>query len=95
MIDGRVVWVPSIAPSGLAVYRGPLWLDWQGDLIVGSLVNREVRRIDLDRDGKVLGQQRIFPTISARVRDVRVAPDGALWVTTDEKDGRVLRVTPG
>jgi glucose/arabinose dehydrogenase len=100
MIDGRVVWVPSIAPSGLAVYRGPLWLDWQGDLIVGALVNREVRRIDLDKDGRLLGQQRIFPTISARIRDVRVAPDGAVWLTTDEaadagEGGRVLRVTPG
>jgi len=95
MIDGKVVWVPSIAPSGLAVYRGPLWLDWQGDLIVGALVNKEVRRIDLDASGKVVGQQRIFTTISARIRDVRVAPDGAVWVITDEKDGRVLRVTPG
>ena len=94
MIDARVVWVPSIAPSGLAVYRGPLWLDWQGDLIVGALAAQEVRRIDLDRDGRVVGQSRIFPTIKARIRDVRVAPDGAIWVTTDDKDGRVLRVTP-
>lgn len=99
MIDGRVIWVPSIAPSGLAVYRGAMWPDWQGDLIVGALVNREVRRIDLDQDGKLLGQTRIFPSITARIRDVRVAPDGAVWVTTDEdagegSGGRVLRVTP-
>jgi aldose sugar dehydrogenase len=94
MIDGRVVWVPSIAPSGLAVYRGALWPDWQGDLIVGALVNKEVRRIDVDADGKVVGQSRIFPKISARIRDVRVAPDGAVWVTTDEDSGKVLRVTP-
>jgi glucose/arabinose dehydrogenase len=94
MIDGRVVWVPSIAPSGLAVYRGALWLDWQGDLIVGALVNREVRRIDLDRQGRVVGQSRIFPKVRARIRDVRVAPDGAVWLTTDEDQGKVLRVTP-
>jgi glucose/arabinose dehydrogenase len=99
MIDGRVVWVPSIAPSGLAVYRGALWPDWQGDLIVGALVNQEVRRIDLDAAGNVLGQARIFPSIKARIRDVRVAPDGAVWVATDEgadqkPGGRVLRVTP-
>ncbi len=94
MIDGKVVWVPSIAPSGLAVYRGLLWPQWQGDLIVGALVNKEVRRIDLDANGKVLGQSRIFPSINARIRDVRVAPDGAIWVTTDEDKGRVLRVTP-
>jgi glucose/arabinose dehydrogenase len=94
MIDGRVVWVPSIAPSGLAVYRGLLWLDWQGDLIVGALASREVRRIDLDANGKVLGQSRIFPKVSARIRDVRVAPDGAVWLATDEAQGKVLRVNP-
>lgn len=94
MIDGRVVWVPSIAPSGLAVYRGPLWPAWQGDLIVGALAAQEVRRVDVDANGRVLGQQRIFPSLHVRVRDVRVAPDGAIWLTTDEDAGRVLRVTP-
>lgn len=94
MIDAPVVWVPSIAPSGLAVYRGALWPQWQGDLIVGALVNQELRRIDLDANGKVLGQARIFPSIKARIRDVRVAPDGAIWVATDADQGQVLRVTP-
>ncbi|OSZ63764.1 glucose dehydrogenase [Sphingomonas sp. IBVSS1] len=94
MIDGRVVWVPSIAPSGLAVYRGPLWPAWAGDLIVGALAAQEVRRIDVDAAGRVVGQSRIFPSIRARIRDVRVAPDGAVWLTTDEEKGRVLRVTP-
>ncbi|MFD2989992.1 PQQ-dependent sugar dehydrogenase [Sphingopyxis terrae] len=36
-------WTPSIAPSGMAVYRGELFPEWQGDLLVGALVNREVR----------------------------------------------------
>ena len=94
MIDGRAVWVPSIAPSGLAVYRGALWPAWAGDLIVGALVNKEVRRLDVDAAGKVIGQERIFPSIKARIRDVRVAPDGAVWLTTDEDAGKVLRVTP-
>lgn len=94
MIDGKTVWVPSIAPSGLAVYRGALWPDWQGDLVVGALVNQEVRRLDVDAGGNIVGQERIFPSITARIRDVRVAPDGAVWVTTDEDQGRVLRVTP-
>ncbi len=94
MIDGRVVWVPSIAPSGLAVYRGPLWPEWNGDLIVGALAAQEVRRIDIDAAGRVVGQGRIFPSIGARIRDVRVAPDGAVWLTTDDAKGRVLRVTP-
>lgn len=94
MIDANVVWVPSIAPSGLAVYRGALWPGWQGDLIVGALAAQQVRRIDVDAAGRVVGEARIFPGITARIRDVRVAPDGAVWLATDEAAGRVLRVTP-
>jgi aldose sugar dehydrogenase len=93
MIDGLVVWVPSIAPSGLAVYRGAMFPELAGDLLVGALVSREVRRVDLDAGGKLVGQSRLFPEINARVRDVRVAPDGAIWVTTDDASGTVYRVS--
>ena len=70
-----------------------------GDLIIGALAGAHVRRVDVDAQGRITGQERIFPRISARIRDVRVAPDGAVWVTTDEDadkgtGGRVLRVTP-
>lgn len=94
MIDSIWHWTPSIAPSGLAVYRGRLWPAWQGDLIVGALKDQQVLRLDVDAQGRVLGQHRIFPTIKVRVRDVRVAPDGAVWLTTDEDSGKVLRVVP-
>ena len=93
MIDPVVVWVPSIAPSGLAVYRGKMFPEWEGDLIVGALAAQEVRRIDLDAAGKVLGQARMFPEVTDRVRDVRVAPDGAIWVTIDDAAGKVLRIS--
>ncbi|WP_439532932.1 PQQ-dependent sugar dehydrogenase [Polymorphobacter sp.] len=93
MIDPRVVWVPSIAPSGLAVYRGAMFPAWRGNLIVGGLVSQDVRRIVLDAKGKLLHQARIVPQVSARIRDVRVAPDGALWLTTDEPDGQALRIS--
>lgn len=90
MVEPRVVWVPSIAPSGLAVYRGAMFPEWNGSLIVGALAAEEVRRVVLDAGGRELRQERILPEVKARVRDVRVAPDGALWLTVDE--GRVLRV---
>ena len=93
MIDPIAVWVPSIAPSGLAVYRGAMFPEWNGDLLVGALAAQELRRVDLDAAGKVAGETRIFPEISVRVRDVRVAPDGAIWVTTDEDEGKVLRIS--
>jgi glucose/arabinose dehydrogenase len=93
MEEPRVVWVPSIAPSGLAVYRGAMFPEWDGSLIVGALAAQEVRRIVLDASGGEVRQERILPTIKVRVRDVRVAPDGALWLTIDEADGKVLRVS--
>ena len=92
--DEMLMIEPPTWPSGLAVYRGALWPAWAGDLIVGALVNKEVRRLDVDADGRVVRQERIFPSIKARIRDVRVAPDGAVWLTTDEDAGKVLRVTP-
>jgi glucose/arabinose dehydrogenase len=93
MTDGLVVWVPSIAPSGMAVYRGAMFPEWNGDLLVGALVDREVRRVRLSAEGKVLGQESLLKELDARIRDVRVAPDGSLWVMTDDPAGKVLRVS--
>src|SRR5210317_393293 len=59
-------WVPSIAPSGLSVYEGSLFPAWRGDLLLGALVDREVRRIDL-ADGRVLGEETLFEDLNARV----------------------------
>jgi glucose/arabinose dehydrogenase len=83
-------WAPSIAPSGLAIYEAGLFPEWQGDLFIGALVDREVRRIDLRADGAGR-EEELFSEISARVRDVRVGPGGALFILTPD---RVVRVTP-
>lgn len=82
-------WVPSIAPSGLAVYEGKLFPQWQGDLFVGALVDKEVRRLDIS-GGKVIGEEPLFSTIDARIRDVRVGSEGALYLLTPDKIIRVL-----
>lgn len=87
-------WTPSIAPSGVAVYRGAMFRDWNGDLLVGALAFRELRRVRLSDDGReVLGQEVLLKSLGARIRDVAVAPDGAIWVTTDAADGQVLRIS--
>ena len=82
-------WVPSIAPSGLAIYEGGLFPDWRGDLFIGALVGRDVRRIDLLGNG-TSREEALFSEISARVRDVRVGPGGALFILVPD---RVVRVT--
>jgi len=86
-------WTPSIAPSGLAVYRGDLFPDWQGDLFVGALAGRALHRLDIE-DDVVVGEEVLLADLGKRIRDVRVGPDGALYVTTDDPNGRVLRLTP-
>lgn len=93
MLDAQVGWTPSIAPSGLAVVTGPMFADWQGDLLVSSLAERSLRRIELDDAGKVVAQHRLLPDLNERLRDVQIAPDGAIVVLA-ESSGRMLRITP-
>ncbi|TVP44258.1 MAG: PQQ-dependent sugar dehydrogenase [Halomonas sp.] len=88
-------WTPSIAPSGLALYSGELFPEWQGDLLVGALVNKEVRRVRLSSDGREAEDvEGLFGELEERIRDVRVGPEGAVYLLTDSPDGRVVRVTP-
>ena len=83
-------WVPSIGPSGLAIYRGELFPEWQGDLLLGSLINEEMRRLKFDGNA-VVEDEAIFPEIKGRVRDVRVIEDGKIIAVTEEGD--VFQVT--
>lgn len=91
-------WTPSIAPSGLAVYRGDLFSGWDGDLLVGAMSaadGQALHRVIMDGD-KPAGEERYL--IGERIRDVRLGPDGAIYVTTEERSGepigKVLRLTP-
>ena len=86
------VWVPSIAPSGLTIYQGDLFPQWRGDLFVGALVDREVRRLDVS-DGQVIEEEPLFSELDARIRDVRTGPEGALYILTPDQIIRVLPVT--
>jgi glucose/arabinose dehydrogenase len=89
-----IYWTPSIAPSGLAMYRGDKFPAWIGDLFVGALAFQHLRRVHLDERGDVVGQEQFLNDLHWRIRDVRAAPDGYLYVCTDEVDGRVLRLEP-
>ena len=85
-------WVPSIAPSGLTVYEGDMFPEWRGDLFIGALVDREVRRLDM-KGGRVMAEEALFSEIGERIRDVRTGPDGSIYLLTDSSSGRVLRIT--
>ncbi len=86
-------WTPSLAVSGLDVYNGDLFPTWKGDLFASTLVERSVRRIDLE-DGEVVGQEVLFAELEERIRDVRTGPDGALYLLIDSPEGYILRVEP-
>lgn len=86
-------WDPVIAPSGMAFYEASLFPALKGSLLIGSLRDQHVDRLVL-KDGKVVGEERLFTDIGGRVRDVRVGPDGAIYVVTDDDNGKVIRITP-
>ena len=86
------VWTPSIAPSGLAVYTGDRHMGWYGNLFAGGLVSRDIRRMQIEKDGAMVIESRIV--IGQRVRDVRISPDGNLYVLTDEDSGQLIKVQP-
>lgn len=87
-------WTPSIAPSGMAeVTSNRYGPDWKGNLIVGSLKFRNLRRLSLQ--GDVLVEASVeLPDLGQRVRDVREGPDGLLYVLTDQSDGQLIRLDP-
>jgi len=86
-------WVPSIAPSGMTFYDKDLFTDWKGDLLVSALAGEQLRRVEL-KAGKVLKQETFLTELKTRFRNITTAPDGSIWVLTDEPEGRVLKLTP-
>lgn len=93
-VDPVHSWVPSIAPSGLVIYRGALFPEWNGDALIGGLASRDLRRVDLE-NGKSVGEEDLLSDLNGRIRDVRQARDGALLVLIEGGEGgRLLRMAP-
>jgi glucose/arabinose dehydrogenase len=89
----KFYWDPSIAPSGLAIYDGDMFPEWKGDFIVGALKFQLVSRLKRDASGKITEVERMFKGAFGRIRDVKVAPDGSIWLLTDEDNGEIIRLS--
>ncbi len=85
-------WDPSIAPSGMAFYTSDRFPAWRDNLFVGALAGQHLARLIL-RGEEVIGEEKLLTDLGERIRDVRMGPDGALYVLTDHPQGRILRVT--
>ena len=86
-------WVPSIAPSGMTFYSGDRIPEWRGNLFIGSLKFELLVRLELDGD-QVVNEERLLVGTFGRIRDVREGPDGLLYLLTDERDGKLIRLEP-
>jgi glucose/arabinose dehydrogenase len=84
-------WDPVIAPSGMAFYTGNLFPQWNGSLLVGALRGQMLDRLTLDGD-KVVSEEPLLVDQHLRIRDVRIGPDGAVYVLSD--DGKLMKLTP-
>ena len=84
-------WTPSIAPSGMAFYTGDDFPLWNGNLFVGALAGRHLRRIAFQNGAE---QEVLLQDVLGRIRDVRQGPNGRLWLLTDASNGGIYRIEP-
>ncbi|HEY1902005.1 MAG TPA: PQQ-dependent sugar dehydrogenase [Terracidiphilus sp.] len=87
-----IYWVPVIAPGNLMFYKGAMFPQWNGSALASGLASKSLTLIKFDGKGGATAAERW--DVGHRVRDVEVAPDGALWMIEDAKSGGLFRLTP-
>ena len=100
MERAAIVWLPSIAATGMTFYTGDRFPAWQGNLFVAGLMTGRiwgtghVERIVLNRNGEELRREWLLAELGQRIRHVSQSPDGLLYVLTDAKNGALIRIEP-
>ncbi len=87
-------WDPSIATSGMLVYSGDAFPNWQGDIFTGALKLMHLNRVKLDDKQKVITEERLLKDQKERIRAIEQGPDGHIYVATDHVQGRILKISP-
>lgn len=98
MREPLVYWTPSIGPGGVIVYRGELFPEWEGDVLVGALAHRHLRRIEME-NGRVVAQHVLLPEYDARFRQLELGPRGEIYALIDsiggaDQSGQLVKITP-
>ena len=100
MQEPAVLWVPSIATSGLAIYTGDRFPEWRGNLFVGSMQEGQIpgtghlQRIELNENGEEVARESLLRELRQRIRDVRQGPDGLVYLLTEDENSALLRLEP-
>jgi len=87
-------WVPSPGLSGMAFYTGDKFEAWKNQVFLGSLAGLGIWRVGINDKGGLMGREAMLTSLRQRIRDVRVGPDGFLYLVVDANPGGVLRVEP-
>ncbi len=91
LVKPVIYWTPVLAPGSLMFYSGAMFPAWKGSAFAGGLVSRALHRIEV-RGATATPAEHW--TVGFRVRDIEQAPDGALWLIEDDKQGGLYRLTP-
>jgi glucose/arabinose dehydrogenase len=87
-----IYWTPVIAPGSMVFYKGAMFPQWNSSLLIGGMQSQTFLRVTLDDKGGAAPAERW--SVGHRVRDVAVAPDGAVWIIEDANPGGLFRLTP-
>jgi glucose/arabinose dehydrogenase len=87
-------WDPIIGPGSMSFYTGNVFPAWKGSLLIGSMGDKKLVRLTLNGE-KVVGEEWLLKDLGQRIRDVRVGADGAVYLTTDEDNGKILKLVAG
>jgi glucose/arabinose dehydrogenase len=87
-----IYWTPVIAPGNMVFYKGAMFSQWNGSLLIGGMETKTLSRVTFDGKGGPTPAERW--DVGHRIRDVAVAADGAIWMIEDDPEGALWRVTP-
>ncbi|UAJ09162.1 PQQ-dependent sugar dehydrogenase [Polymorphobacter megasporae] len=85
-------WDPIVAPASLMIHSGRMFPEWRGDFFIGGLASTALVRLVVKND-RVVGEERLLTDRAERIRDAVEGPDGAIWIVTDDDNGKLLRVS--